>query len=326
MNVTYYNRPKMKGAFSEETVFGIIKRELKGKIQFSDYYCSSRWGRMSSLLNAYKYQGDVNHITGDVFHLALVLDSSKTVITVHDIGHYERTLQGIKKYAWKYWMYNLPFSNCRFITTISEFTKKKILQHTSANPQKIKVIYNPAPSDFAFSPKEFNSSKPWVLQIGSGDHKNLSRLIKAIDGEHFRLLLIRGNDPIIREELEEKGIEYEWHSNISREKVYECYQKCDMVFFASEYEGFGVPILEGNAVGRPVITSNVASTPEVAGKGALIVDPYNIRDIREALLKIKEKDNLRNELIENGRKNLKRFAPNKIANKYLELYKSIRSF
>lgn len=323
MNVTYFNRPKMKGAFSEETVFGIIKKELTDKIRIRDYNCSSRWHRMYSLLNANKYHGDVNHITGDVFHLAIVLRSNKTVVTVHDIGHYVKTLKGLKKVVWKQLMYKIPFQNCKFITTISEFTKDQLIKQLGVPEEKIKVIHNPAPTDFDYHKKKFKTECPTVLQIGSGEHKNLRRLIEAVSGIDFKLLLIRRKDKSIQDALNEKGINYEWHENITREEVYNCYKRCDIVFFASEYEGFGVPILEANAVGRPVITSNVASMPEVAADSAVIINPVSVQEIRQALLSLANNPELRSDLIKKGRRNLERFSPAKIAAQYLELYRLI---
>lgn len=323
MNVTYYNRPKMKGAFSEEAVFRIIKNELEDKIQIRDYYCRPKWARTYSLLDAFKYQGSVNHITGDVFHLTLGINGKKTILTVHDIGHYERTLTGLKKYIFKFFWYELPLKKARYITTISEFTRLKLLEHTSIDPNKIRVIYNPSPPDFIYHQNSFDQDKPWVLQIGSGSHKNLGRLIEAVDGLDFRLILIRKKDNEIEKDLKKRGIQFQWYENISRQKVYECYKVCDIVFFASEYEGFGVPILEAQAVGRPVITSNIASMPEVAANGALLVDPTSIGEIKEALLRIQQSEELRSRLVDNGRENLKRFSPKKIANDYLKLYHEI---
>ena len=70
-------------------------------------------------------------------------------------------------------------------------------------------------------------------------------------------------------------------------ELVEAYRRCDMVVFASLYEGFGLPILEAQAMGRPVITSNFRAMREAAGDGALLVDPYSVEAIRDAVLRIK---------------------------------------
>ncbi len=77
--------------------------------------------------------------------------------------------------------------------------------------------------------------------------------------------------------LEECKIEYENFIDISNEELVKKFIECDMLLFASTYEGFGMPIVEANIVGRPVITSNILSMPEVAGDAAILVDPFNHR-------------------------------------------------
>ena len=81
-----------------------------------------------------------------------------------------------------------------------------------------------------------------------------------------------------------------------------------------------MPILEANAVGRPVITSNILSMPEVAGDAACIVNPYSIDEIRSGILRIIENANYRESLVERGFVNVQRFEPKKVARQYLEIY------
>jgi glycosyltransferase involved in cell wall biosynthesis len=86
-----------------------------------------------------------------------------------------------------------------------------------------------------------------------------------------------------------------------------------------------MPIVEANIVGRPVITSNLLSMPEVAGDAALIVNPYSINEIRQGILKIISDDDYRNDLIEKGFKNAEKFTINIIADVYLNLYNEVRN-
>ncbi len=76
-------------------------------------------------------------------------------------------------------------------------------------------------------------------------------------------------------QLDTSRIDYSHHFNIPYEEVIQLYRDCDLLFFASFEEGFGLPILEAQAVGRPVITSNRAAMPDTAGEGACLVDPYD---------------------------------------------------
>ena len=73
------------------------------------------------------------------------------------------------------------------------------------------------------------------------------------------------------------GVSYENHVDLPRAAVVEQYERCDLLAFASVYEGFGLPIVEAQAVGRPVVTSDLWSMPEVAGGAACLVDPGAVR-------------------------------------------------
>ncbi len=106
-------------------------------------------------------------------------------------------------------------------------------------------------------------------------------------------------------------------------ELVEAYRRCDMVVFASLYEGFGLPILEAQAMGRPVITSNFGAMREAAGDGALLVDPYSVEAIREAVLRVKNEPALREELVRKGLRNVERFRAETVAARYGELYRGL---
>ncbi len=84
-----------------------------------------------------------------------------------------------------------------------------------------------------------------------------------------------------------------------------------------------MPIIEGQRVGRPVVTSNCSSMPEVAGTAACFVDPLDIDSIRSGFQRVIDDDNYRENLITSGFENAKRFDPDTIAHEYLQLYRNI---
>jgi len=96
-----------------------------------------------------------------------------------------------------------------------------------------------------------------------------------------------------------------------------------MLVFASTYEGFGLPIVEAQATGRPVVTSNILSMPEVAGGAACLVDPFNVASIREGIAKVIQDSSYREYLVRLGFENVKRFQPENIAKNYLDIYTNI---
>ena len=103
----------------------------------------------------------------------------------------------------------------------------------------------------------------------------------------------------------------------------ECYNISHVLFFASTKEGFGLPILEAQSCGLPVITSYTTSMPYVAGGGACIIDPYDVTAIRNCIIKIKEDKVYRKKLIDEGYMNIKRFSEQNFITSYLKVYKEI---
>jgi glycosyltransferase involved in cell wall biosynthesis len=96
-----------------------------------------------------------------------------------------------------------------------------------------------------------------------------------------------------------------------------------MVLFASTYEGFGLPIIEAQATGRPVVTSRVTAMPEVAGDGACLVDPYDVASIRSGVLRVLGDRGYRDSLVHRGFENVRRFEPGRIAAQYARLYEEV---
>lgn len=110
------------------------------------------------------------------------------------------------------------------------------------------------------------------------------------------------------------------YHNLPYKEILALYRECDLLCFASTYEGFGLPIPEAQATGRPVITSTVASMPEVAGEGACLVDPFSVESIRKGVLRIIRDSAFREELVQKGLRNIERFSREKIAADYLMVY------
>jgi len=123
--------------------------------------------------------------------------------------------------------------------------------------------------------------------------------------------------------LKEYKIDYSNTSNISDKQLQIEFEKSDILLFVSTYEGFGLPIIEAQAIGRPVITSNLEPMVEIAGDGACIVDPSNADSIRKGLLLIINDLTYKNKITNSGIQNVKRFQTNKITAHYTALYRKI---
>jgi len=211
------------------------------------------------------------------------------------------------------------------ITVISESTKQELLRYLRCDPNKITVIHCSISDEFAAWPKAFDDATPRILQVGTKSNKNLPRVAEALQGLPCRLAII---GPLSAEQvnaLERYGIDYENYIGLSREALLAQYHQADLVMFASLYEGFGLPIVEANAVGRPVITSRLYSMPEVGGDAACYVDPYDVAAIRAAVEKIIHDAEYRQQLIENGYRNVERFRLPAVAAEYAALYRRLKA-
>lgn len=276
---------------------------------------------LQNLISFRKEKSTVYHITGDIHYMALVT-GQRSVLTIHDVGS---GIKGsiIKRLYIKLFWFWLPALFVKRITVISEFTKNELSKIVPFARHKIVVVYNPVSPLFRYSAKEFNEMKPVILLMGTKENKNLERVFRAVKDISCQLLIVGKLTEKQNILLEELGLDYINKTNIKFEEVVQCYQVCDLLCFPSTYEGFGMPVIEAQAAGRPVLTSNLCSLPEVAGKGAVFIDPYDIESIRDGILKIISDFDFRSELILLGIKNVEKFCINDISQQYCNIYKSI---
>jgi len=293
--------------------------EIECEVAIPRYISSGFFKRVYNIVEASFRQGEINHIAGDVHFLSYLLRKKKTLLTVLDCVFTQNENIFYKKFIRLLW-YVIPEKRVAVITVISQATKDELLKVVKCDPEKIKVIHACISPRYSFMERKFNSSKPVILQVGTSSNKNLFRLFEALQGIPCRLDLVGKLTLEHKKSLLDFRIEYRNFLNLSETEMINKYKECDLVTFVSTYEGFGMPILEANAVGRPVITGNVYSMPEVAGDAACIVDPFNVSAIKEGIVRIIEDLDYRTMLIENGENNLKRFKPKDIAKCYRDTY------
>ena len=327
MHVIYFQRrPREHANYSVERLFDGVRRELVGRVETAvctaPCHSSGVLGRLRIIWHARRRQGDVNHVTGDVNFAALGLDGRRTILTNLDCGY----IAGSR--GWRRWLLRLfwlkwPVRHVAAVTTLSGAMKAEIVQHSNCPPEKVHVIPVAVPAGFAPRPRAFDSQRPRILQVGTFPNKNLLRLIEAVAGLSCTLVIIGPISDAVKRRLDELGIEFENRFQLSDEQMVREYENCDLVAFVSLYEGFGMPIIEGQALGRPVLTSDRQPMVEVAGDGACLVDPTDVRAIRAGLERIINDGAYRERLIDHGWNNVARFHPERIAGRYLELYEQI---
>lgn len=324
--VFFQRKARAWGNFSIEFIFDAIRNHLPSNLE-GLYYpvrfeSSGLWKRVYIAIETWKNQKDVNHITGDIHFTTIFLDKRRSILTIHDIG-FLNDYSGLRRFFLKLFWVTIPVRRAGVVTAVSQATKDEILKETSCDPNKIRVIHDPISDDFQPSPKPFNIEKPTILQLGCAPNKNILRLIQALKDIPCHLDIVGKLGHREQQALIENNLSHTVSWNLSNEEITDKYKACDIVSLISTYEGFGMPIIEGNAIGRAVITSTILSMPEVAGDAACLVDPFNVDSIRSGFLKIIQDQTFREHIIAQGYANRERFRIQKIARDYCNLYEEV---
>ena len=272
---------------------------------------------------------DILHITGDIHFAALAWpkwrrNRPQIVLTIHDIGFiHDHT--GWKRWLMKKIWITWPLRCVDQLVTVSEATKEHVLKEASwFDPQKITVIPTVVPQHFKPRNTEPHNPKPIALHIGVAENKNLRRHAEALQGLDVHLCIIGEPSDADHRMLKQLGVEYSTQSKLTDVEMQHAYATSDFLLFASTLEGFGMPILEAQMVGLPVITSHIAPMNEVAGDGAELCDPFDVSNIRIGILKVLNNPDERKALGAIGLKNQLRFKPINAANMHWELYTQVK--
>lgn len=250
------------------------------------------------------------------------------VTTVHDFI-YEKFGKGISKFFHCRQKYK-AIRKSNAVVCITENTKKDLLKYLpDVEPAKIRVIYNGV-SD-VFHPLE-NKTKghlgKYILFVGQRKcYKNFKLTVESIKDLDHNLAIV--GPPLRVEEIEYLNNmvgnkRYKSYVRISDDELNELYNSAFCLSYPSIYEGFGIPILEAQRAGCPVIAYNGSSIPEVIGKTPLLLNTLSTIEFQDKL-RLLEDNQLRETIITEGFQNASRFSWEKMGEEYLQLYKELES-
>lgn len=295
----------------------------------------------STAKDAFK-TADLIHATDHLIPVGLTQPLLATIMDVIPISHPQFTqsrLANAKAYLWK-----RLSRQANHIITISEFSKQEISLHLKYPQEQITVIplgvdtryFEKIPSsEITETTGKLGINKPFFLFIGSlQPRKNLARILAAHENlpgnlpKEFPLVVVGRkfwDDGTIAPALNKAVAEGRcvWLNYVSDFEKRCLLQSSIGLIFASLYEGFGLPIIEGFASSTPVITSKTTSMPEISGDAALNVDPLDIESIREACLNLIQTPSLGEELRTKGLARATLFNWRQVAQSTLSVYKSL---
>lgn len=325
MKVLYIFREKEKKEHSIEAVFDTVAKSMEdlGHKVYKWYKPVSWKQTFCEIYKLRKEKFDVYHITGDVNYLWLFFPWNKTTMTCHDIGMYKNHPKTLIRILYVFISFILSSFFLKKITAVSLLTKNDLIHYLHINKNAVEVISNPLSLPLQKKTKKFNKECPTILQIGSGWHKNLEGLLESIKDIKCHVEIVGQPEKENMKRLKNYGINYTISHHISVQELIHKYEESDILYFVSRSEGFGMPIIEAQTVGRVVLTTDSEPTKSVSNGAALLFDPEDHQAIHDGLVKIINDDKLREQLIINGYINADRYKPEYIGKLYESFYQEI---
>lgn len=310
------------------------------------------WEQIELPKAAFREGCDVLHCTsntGPIFCKVPLVTTLHDIIYLESISIFKKDGTWYQKLGNMYRRYFVPpvIKRSKKVITVSNYEKNRINKYFGFKDNRLTAIYNGVGEHFKKVTNievlhtvktEFGLPDNFFFFLGNTDpKKNTIGVLRAFsefnsiypnkfklvmldyDEDELRRILHSIDAPELRELIHLTGY-------VPNEKLPAIISQCTVFLYPSLRESFGIPILEGMACGVPVITSNTSSMPEVAGKNAaLIIDPFNPKEITRAMQNLVEDKMLARVLSERGIERAKDFSWQTMAKNVLELYENVHS-
>ncbi len=268
-------------------------------------------------------------------HILPPAHPENSIVTIHGL-EYEYFPEYYSKLFLRYvrWSTKYAAKHARRIIAVSEATKNDLVSLYGAKPEKIEVIHHGFLNREAGagSQNKAQNQKPFLLYLGRIElKKNILGILEAyqiLKNRHqiSHELILAGSPGFGYEKIKNKisqmaGLKSQIKNlgHVDEQTKWQLLANADAFLFPSFYEGFGLPILEAQSVGTPVIAGNISSMPEIAGAGAILVNPRSPEEIAAGIYRVLNRKEERKLLIERGFANLKRFSWGKCAKETLDV-------
>ena len=275
------------------------------------------------------------------FDSCVAMKRGKFVTTIHDVKPLLLS-DGKRKWPWKGMFKRMmipnPWGKIDHVVTISQCSKRDIMEKLGVPDDRISVIYQGVEFD-RFCPNPLARSRgtvdpPYILCVAGNDPtKNIQSLIHAYSKLPHRILeeyqlILAGDlqrDRLLCETITQLGLEKKivLTGIVPDERLVRLYQEAAVFVFPSLYEGFGLPVLEAMACGCPVVSSNLSSIPEVVGDAGILIDPLDITAMSEAIGRVLTDSELAEQLRVAGLRQAKQFDWNRTARETVQLYQKV---
>ena len=245
------------------------------------------------------------------------------IFTIHDLNHIDRGENSsfLKRLYYK-WIMLRACRHAKFVLTVSEFSKRRIVEWSGIPPERVINVGNGVNAEYSRSALPFRPGYPYVLSVSNRKpHKNEPRLLEAFSQasipSEVRLLFTGDATPALMALIQQYQLQdrVTFTGRVAEADLPGLYRGALALLFPSLYEGFGLPVIEAMACGCPVLTSNTTSLPEVAGHAALLVDPTSVQKIAEGITAICGDEPLRATMIHNGYLQAARFSWSEVVHK-----------
>ena len=326
LRVAHHQRLPHEGQISIERAFETVRAHLPDDIVVEVDLAPARskgiLPRVRTLLAARRVQADVHHVTGDTTFQALLLPKRRTIVTLHDFEFLDRK-GPLRRFLFRLLWVQLPVLRASVVTADSPATADDARRWLWIRPRDLRVMPMPLPDGFEDVPSATTLQPPYILLVGTTPNKRVEVSAEALSGLGVTARVIGRLTPAQRRDFERFGVQVV-DGPVDDEALSAAYAEAALLLFPSSREGFGLPVIEAQRLGCPVVCSNRPPLPWVAGDGgAVLVDPDDVGSVREAVRRALDDADLRTRLVGAGRANVQRFDADIVAGSFASLYAEV---